>query len=110
MKKHFRATEYFTIHAATEPVEIDSDWFPEFDGTTEQEFFDYISENYNELAEDESLSEEAREALWTLIEGEKFDYFNSAYKGYEGDIQMGQPNEECHRTGGFEVELTTGYE
>ena len=30
MKKHFRATEYFTIYAATEPVEIDSDWFPEF--------------------------------------------------------------------------------
>jgi hypothetical protein len=52
MKKHFRATEYYTIYAATEPVEIDSSWFPEFDGATEQEFFDYISENYQELAED----------------------------------------------------------
>ena len=77
MKKHFRATEYFTIHAATEPVELDSDLFTDFEGETEQEFFDYISENYNDLAEDESLSEEVREALWTLIEGEKFDYFNS---------------------------------
>jgi hypothetical protein len=109
MKKHFRATEYFTIHAATEPVELDSDLFPDFEGETEQEFFDYISENYNDLAEDESLSEEVREALWTLIEGEKFDYFNSCTKGYEGDIQMGLPNETWHRTGGFEVELTTGY-
>ena len=109
MKKYFRATEYFTIHAATEPIELDSDLFPEFEGTTEQEFFDYISENYNDLAEDESLSEEVRETLWTLIEGEKFDYFNSCTKGYEGDIQMGLPNETWHRTGGFEVELTTGY-
>ena len=109
MKKHFRATEYFTIHAASEPIELDSDLFPDFEGTTEQEFFDYISENYNDLAEDESLSEEVRESLWTLIEGEKFDYFNSCTKGYEGDIQMGLPNETWHRTGGFEVELTTGY-
>lgn len=109
MKKHFRATEYFTIHAATEPVEIDSDWFPEFEGTTEQEFFDYISENYNDLAEDDSLSEEVRESLWVLVEGEKFDYFNSATKGYEGDIQMGKPNEEWRKTGDFEVEFTTGY-
>jgi hypothetical protein len=109
MKKHFRATEYFTIYAATEPIELDSDLFPEFEGTTEQEFFDYISENYNDLAEDESLPEEVRNSLWTLIEGEKFDYFNSSYKGYEGDIQMGKPNETWHKTGGFEVELTTGY-
>lgn len=109
MKKHFRATEYFTIYAATEPVELDSAMFPEFDGASEQDFFDYISENYNELAEDESLPEEVRNSLWTLIEGEKFDYFNSAMKGYEGDIQMGQPNEKWHKTGGFEVELTTGY-
>jgi hypothetical protein len=109
MKKNFRATEYFTIHAATEPVELDSDLFPDFEGETEQEFFDYISENYNELAEDESLPEEVRDALYTLIEGEKFDYFNSCTKGYEGDIQMGLPNETWHRTGGFEVELTTGY-
>jgi hypothetical protein len=54
------------------------------------------------------LSDEAREALWTLIEGEKFDYFNSSYKGYEGDIQMGQPNEEWRKTGDFEVEYSTG--
>ena len=109
MKQHFRATEYFTIHAASEPIELDSDLFPDFEGTTEQEFFDYISENYNDLAEDESLSEEVRESLWTLIEGEKFDYFNSCTKGFEGDIQMGLPNETWHKTGGFEVELTTGY-
>ena len=109
MKKHFRATEYFTIHAASEPIELDSDLFPDFEGTTEQEFFDYISENYNDLAEDESLSEEVRESLWTLIEGEKFDYFNSCTKGFEGDIQMGLPNETWHKTGGFEVELTNGY-
>ena len=109
MKKYFRATEYFTIYAETEPVELDSAMFPEFDGASEQDFFDYISENYNDLAEDESLPEEVRDALWTLIEGEKFDYFNSAMKGYEGDIQMGQPNDEWHKTGGFEVESTTGY-
>lgn len=108
MKKHFRATEYYTVHAATEPVEIDSEWFPEFDGASEEEFFDYISQNYNELAEDESLSVEARNALWHLIEGEKFEYFNSAYKGFDGDIQMGQPNEEWRRTGEFEVEYSTG--
>jgi hypothetical protein len=65
MKKHFRATEYFTT--ATEPVELDSDMFPEFEGTTEQEFFDYISENYNELAEDESLPEEVRDLLGHLL-------------------------------------------
>lgn len=109
MKKHFRATEYYTVYAATEPVEIDTDWFPNYDGYSEQEFFDYISENYEDLANDDSLCEEAKDALWTLIEGEKLEYYNSAMKGYEGDIQMGKPNEEWRKTGDFEVEFTTGY-
>lgn len=109
MKKHFRATEYYTIHAATEPVELDSDLFPEFEGTTEQEFFDYIIENYEELANGDALPEEVRDSLWVLIEGEKTTYFDSTTKGYEGDIQMGQPNDEYRKTGKFEVQITTGY-
>ena len=46
MKKHFRATEYYTSYNATEPVELDSDWFPDFKGTTEEEFFNYIVEKF----------------------------------------------------------------
>jgi hypothetical protein len=107
MKKHFRATEYYTSYNATEPVELDSDWFPDFKGTTEEEFFNYIVENHNDLANDESFSEEVKEALWVLIDGEKSEYFNSCTKFYDGDIQMGVPNEEYHRSGYFEVEYTT---
>lgn len=107
MKKHFRATEYYTSYNATEPVELDSDWFPDFEGTTEEEFFNYIVENYDDLANDELYSEEVREALWVLIEGEKTEYFNSCTKFYDGDIQMGVPNEEFYKTGGFVVSHTT---
>lgn len=104
MKKHFRKSEYYTLTDATEPVELDSEKFPDFDGETEEDFYNYISQNYRDLAEDDSIDEETKELLWVLIEGDMTIYMDSRYKGANETIQMGNINEEYHKTGGFEIQ------
>jgi hypothetical protein len=104
MKKHFRKSEYYTITEATEPVELDSEKFPEFTGETEEDFYNYIVDNYDNLANGDSLDEETRDLLWSLIEGEREIYQDSRYKCANETIQMGEIDEEYHKTGGFHVE------
>jgi hypothetical protein len=106
MKKHFRMVEDFTSYVASTPVEIDSEWFPDFKGTTDKEFFDYIIENYENFLEDESLPEEVLDALNELMYGDKEEYYNSSYKFFSGGIEMGNPSTEHHKNGNFETEFT----
>ncbi len=109
MKKFFRKTEHFTIHAATEPVELNSEWFPDYNGNSEQLFFAYIVKNNLKLIKDSSLCEEARNALSLLIEGEKKEYYNTKIKYYSENIQMGIPNKESNNTGGFKTQMSTSH-
>ena len=113
MKKHFRTTEIYTSHNATTPVEIDSGWLPDFKGSTEQEFFDYISENMQTLVdedEDSGLSEEALKALGELVYGERKEYYNSCVKYFEGEIQMGEINEKLVKNGEFETQYSIDFQ
>jgi hypothetical protein len=109
MKKFFRKTEFFTAHAATEPVELNSEWFPDYTGKTEQTFFAYIVRNHVELIKDLSLCEEARNSLLILVEGERVEYYNSKNSHYTENIQMGLPNKEWDKTGGFKTEMSATY-
>ena len=106
MKKHFRLTEIYTVHVATKPVELDSEMFPDFKGETEQEFFDYILQNYRELAEDETLSEEVSYLINDLAYGDKEEYYNSSFNYYEGEFQMGELDEKQHKNGYFDAQYT----
>jgi hypothetical protein len=107
MKKYFRQTEIYTSHNATKPVELDSDMFPDFKGETEQEFFDYVSQNYNELLEDENFSEEVKDLLGELAYGEKEEYYNSCFKYYEGELQMGELDEKASKNGRFNTQYSS---
>jgi len=103
MKKNFRKTEIYTVYAATKPVELDSDMFPDFKGETEQDFFSYVYQNYNDLLEDEDFPEEVRDLLGHIAYGDKEEYYNSCFKSYEGELQMGEPDETARKNGGFKV-------
>jgi len=46
MKINVYATESYTTWMVKEPVEIDTDNYPELEGKTEEEIKEYIRENY----------------------------------------------------------------
>ena len=49
MKINVYATESYTTWLVREPVEIDTDNYPELEGKTEEEVKEYIRENYWEM-------------------------------------------------------------
>ena len=49
MKINVYATESYTTWLVREPVEIDTDNYPELEGMTEEEIKEYIRENYYEM-------------------------------------------------------------
>ena len=107
MKKYFRMVEDFTCYLASTPVEIDSEWFPDFNGTTDKEFFDYILENYETIVEDESYPKEVIDALNELGYGDKEEYYNSSFKFFSGGVEMGEPSDKHHKNGNFVTVFTS---
>ena len=49
MKINVYATESYTTWMVREPVELDTDNYPELEGKTEEEIKEYIRENYYEM-------------------------------------------------------------
>ena len=49
MKINVYATESYTTWMVREPIEIDTDNYPELEGKTEEEIKEYIRENYYEM-------------------------------------------------------------
>lgn len=49
MKINVYATESYTTWMVREPVEIDTDNYPELEGKTEEEIKEYIRENHHEM-------------------------------------------------------------
>lgn len=107
MKAHFRKTEYYTSHNATEPVELDSEKFPDFKGETPEEFLEYINENLSEwINGDDELpfDEETVNALYELQEGSMKEYWGSYMNYFEGELQIGEPTpEDNHKNGNFKT-------
>jgi hypothetical protein len=49
MKINVYATESYTTWLVREPIEIDTDNYPELEGKTEEEVKEYIRDNYYEM-------------------------------------------------------------
>jgi hypothetical protein len=49
MKINVYATEAYTTWLVREPIEIDTDNYPELEGKTEEEVKEYIRDNYYEM-------------------------------------------------------------
>lgn len=79
-----------------------------YEGHTEEEFLQYLEENRYELDEIwEEIDEETMTELNKLWEPEWTEYDNSAWHGEESWLELGEPNPEYSKYGGFETKHTT---
>ena len=122
MKLDFRARTSFTITNVTKPMTLNSDDFrkvePPFEGETEAEFYEYISETLsNWEAEDfiatnkEHFSGEMIDAMyWTFVEYPTIEMFDSRYKSDEVVVDGGKIDDNYRRYAGFNPIYTPKYE
>jgi hypothetical protein len=122
MKLDFRTRTSFTITNVSNPITLNSDDFrkvePPFEGETEAEFYEYISEVLNSWeGEDfietnkEHFSEEVQEAMYcTFVEYPSIEMFDSRYKSDEVVVDGGKIDKEYTKYGGFNPQYTPKYE
>ncbi len=117
-KVYVRKCERYTIWEASEPFEVDVEKLrkcePPFEGETEQELLDYLTENvYNEYewAENETNKEVyGEDASYELTMEECYDmevYSDTREKYGQEWIDVGVPNDEWRKMGKFEVKATS---
>lgn len=112
-KIYVRKIETWTISSASEPIEVNVEALrkcePPYDGDSEQELVDYLHdnvwENY-EFYENETNKEVyGEDAVYDLVMEEAYtenEIFDSRTKGEDSFIQVGVPNEEWRKDGGFQ--------
>jgi hypothetical protein len=122
MKLDFRARTSFTLTNVSKPMTLDSILFekaePPFQGSTEAEFYEYISETLTNWDAEEFietnndiLSEEIIDAIYdTFVEYPSIEMFDSRYKSDEVVIDGGKIDKEYTRYGGFNPQYTPKYE
>jgi len=111
MKVQVRRTEYRYIAEAGPIVSLDTAKFPNFKGTTEEEFTDYLAENYWEIDGMDELigsslgisDDQTHSALADLVYSDLDIYSDSSNKGYEGEIQIGEEDQSYRKHGGFNI-------
>ena len=107
-----RKCQTYSVTSKTQTATLNPEKFRNlstpYEGESEEEFVNYISELYIDDIYEE-LDEE------TLTELNKFfddveweEWYNSAWDGEESWFDIGEENPEYRRTGGFEVRYTTG--
>ena len=120
-KIYVRKVETWTISSASEPIEVNVDALrncePPYEGNSDEELATYLyNEVYNnyEWYENETNKEVyGEEAAYDLCMEECYvenEYFDSRTKGEDSCIQVGVPNPEWTKMGGFELRATGQYE
>ena len=110
-----RKCERYTSWQCSEVATLDPEKFKTlsipFEGETEEEFLNYISENTWEFDEIwDELDEETQNQLSSILDPSWTEYSNSAYKFEDSWNESGKVDENWTRTGGFEVIHTTDNE
>ena len=119
-KVYVRKVESWTILAAGEPIEVNVEALrncePPYEGNSDEELaqylFDNVYNNYDWYDNDTNKEAYGEDEAYTLSMEECYDmeeYFDSRTKGEESWIQVGVPNEEWTKTGGFQVTATGQY-
>jgi len=116
-KIYVRKCERFTQWEASEPIEVDVEKLrncvPHYEGETEKDLLDYLQENvlYNyDWAEDETNKEVyGEDAAYDLtFESCDMDVYSDSRNKYAQEwLDIGEPNEEWRKMGGFEVRETS---
>lgn len=102
-----RKCKQFTSYQAGEVANLDPEKFRNlsipYEGSSEQEFFDYLTENSYELEEIyEEMDEETTTELEKLWMPQYEEYSNSEYKFEDSWYELGKVNPEYRKTGEFE--------
>ena len=107
-----RKCERVTINYCSGVANLEPEKFKKisipFEGETEEEFLNYISQNTWEFGDIwDEFDEETQNQLDVLLEPEMTEYANSAWKGEDSWHELGRVDESCTKTGGFEVNNST---
>ena len=113
-KVYVRKVETWTVSSASEPIEVNVEALrkcdPPYEGNSDEELaqylFDNVYMNYDWYENDINIEAYGGEEAYQLAMEEVYDmeeFFDSRNKGEESFIQVGVPNPEWTKHGGFEV-------
>ena len=116
-KVYVRQAERYTVWEATEPIEVDVEKLrkcePPFEGENEQDLLEYLKDNVwgnYDWAENETNQEVyGEDAAMELTFDEVYDvevYSDTREKYQQAWLDVGVPNPEYRKMGGFEVKAT----
>ena len=116
-KVYVRQAERYTVWEATEPIEVDVEKLrkcePPFEGENEQDLLEYLKDNVwgnYDWAENETNQEVyGEDAAMELTFDEVYDvevYSDTREKYAQMWLDVGVPNDEYRKMGGFEVKAT----
>jgi hypothetical protein len=102
-----RKCEKITSWQAGSPATLDPEKFRNlsipYEGSTEEEFLDYIASNSYELEEIyEELDDETLSQMESIWHPEYVEYSNSSWKFEDSWYEIGKENPEYSKYGGFE--------
>ena len=112
-KIYVRKCESYTLWEATKPIEVDVEKLrkcePPYEGNTPEELLNYLGDNVwcnEEFYENETNKEVyGEDEIYDLGMEESYtehEFFDSRNKGCDESIQVGVPNKEWTKTGGFQ--------
>ena len=120
-KVYVRKVETWTISSASEPVEVNVEALrkcePPYEGNSDEELAQYLFENvymnYDFYENETNKEVYGEDTVYELCMEEVYDmeeFFDSRNKGEESWIQVGVPNPEWTKHGGFEVKANGQYQ
>ena len=120
-KIYVRKIETWTISAASDPIEVNVEALrkcePPYEGDSEQELVNYLQNNvWNEYDfYDNETNKEVygEDEVYDLCMEEVYtenEFFDSRNKGADESLQVGVPNKEWTKTGGFQPLANGEYE
>jgi hypothetical protein len=119
-KIYVRKVETWAISSASEPIEVNVEALrncePPYEGDSPEDLVEYLTENvwgeYEFYENETNIEVYGEDAVYDLVMEECYvenEFFDSRTKGEDTNIQVGIPNEEYTRNGGFEVLASSGY-
>mgnify|MGYP001039455274 FL=1 len=114
-KIYVRKCERYTVWEASEPIEVDVEKLrqcePPYEGDSAEELLEYINENVMNNYDWADTNKEVygNDAAYDLTFDECYDmevYSDSREKYAQEWLDVGVPNEEYRKMGGFEVMAT----
>jgi hypothetical protein len=120
-KIYVRKVETWTISSASEPIEVNVEALrkcePPYEGDSDQELVNYLQNNvfmeYEFYENETNIEAYGEDAVFDLVMEEAYvdnEFFDSRNKGEESSLQIGIPDEEWSKYGGFQPLANGEYE